>query len=76
MRLCGTIRAFADSEFAFVESSQGQTKEEQKYPLIWLRDNCQCSECFHPGASSRMIDWAKFSFDNAKLKAVDVISLT
>lgn len=31
-----------------------------KFPSIWLRDNCQCSECFHVGSTSRTIDWEKF----------------
>lgn len=71
-RFYSTIRAFTDNEFAFVESGDGPKKEQLKYPLIWLRDNCQCSECFHPDATSRLIDWENFSMENAKLKAVEV----
>lgn len=25
------------------------------YPYIWMRDNCQCSECFHQSSKGRMI---------------------
>ncbi|XP_041975210.1 gamma-butyrobetaine dioxygenase-like [Aricia agestis] len=41
-----------------------------KFPYVWLRDNCQCAECFHPTAKSRVVDWAKFNLDS---KPKDVI---
>ncbi|MFV0543440.1 MAG: gamma-butyrobetaine hydroxylase-like domain-containing protein [Marinicella pacifica] len=25
------------------------------YPYLWLRDNCQCPNCFHPIAFARMV---------------------
>lgn len=28
-----------------------------KFPVTWLRDNCQCSKCFHPGSTSRILTW-------------------
>ncbi|CAO1411489.1 unnamed protein product [Diamesa hyperborea] len=31
-----------------------------EYPFVWLRDNCQCSECFHETSLSRIINWEKF----------------
>ena len=31
-----------------------------EYPFVWLRDNCQCEECFHQSSSSRIINWEKF----------------
>lgn len=34
-----------------------------EFPLIWLRDNCQCIECFHPPTYTRTIDWNNFDFD-------------
>lgn len=37
--------------------------EELKFPLVWLRDNCQCSQCFHTVSNSRTIDAEKFDFD-------------
>lgn len=68
-RFYSTIRAFTDNEFEFIESGEDQKKYQTKYPLIWLRDNCQCSKCFHLEATSRLIDWKNFSLGNAKLKA-------
>lgn len=38
-------------------------EEELKFPLIWLRDNCQCSQCFHVMSNSRTIDAEKFNFN-------------
>ena len=29
-------------------------KETGEYPYVWLRDNCQCSTCFHPVSKSRL----------------------
>jgi len=29
--------------------------EQTSYPYIWLRDNCQCSVCFHSGAVTRRL---------------------
>ena len=26
-----------------------------KYPFVWLRDNCQCERCFHPNTKSRLV---------------------
>lgn len=40
-----------------------QKLEELKFPLIWLRDNCQCSQCFHAMSNSRTIDAEKFNFN-------------
>ncbi|MPC53614.1 Gamma-butyrobetaine dioxygenase [Portunus trituberculatus] len=25
------------------------------YPYLWLRDNCQCTKCFHPMSQSRRV---------------------
>lgn len=44
--------------------------KEFKYPLVWLRDNCQCSNCFHAQSKSRIIDWTKFKFENAQPKSI------
>lgn len=46
--------------------------EEFKYPLVWLRDNCQCSSCFHAQSKSRIIDWTKFDIRNAQPKSISV----
>lgn len=34
-----------------------------QFPYVWLRDNCQCEQCFHPSAKSRIIDWSKFDLN-------------
>lgn len=31
-----------------------------KYPAIWLRDNCQCDQCYHKGSNSRTVNWCNF----------------
>lgn len=53
------------------EKSTGKS-DQLKYPLLWLRDNCQCSSCFHEQTKSRTIDWAKFDLNNAQPKTVSV----
>ena len=30
--------------------------EDSSYPHIFLRDNCQCEQCFHPHALSRKLN--------------------
>lgn len=30
-----------------------------KYPSVWLRDNCQCSECFHGATRARKSHWER-----------------
>lgn len=34
-----------------------------KFPFVWLRDNCQCDQCFHRTAKSRILDWTKFDIN-------------
>lgn len=46
--------------------------EQLKYSLIWLRDNCQCPNCFHQQTKSRTIDWTKFDLKDAQPKTVSV----
>lgn len=40
-----------------------------RYPFVWLRDCCQCSECFHPVAKSRRTDLKDLDL-NARPKTV------
>lgn len=42
-----------------------------EYPVIWLRDNCQCEECFHQPTHTRTLDWDCFNFD-VQLEDFDV----
>ncbi|XP_046963775.1 gamma-butyrobetaine dioxygenase [Vanessa cardui] len=34
-----------------------------QFPSVWLRDNCQCEQCFHQSAKSRIIEWSKFDLN-------------
>lgn len=64
-----------DRRFLIVDvniSENDLKTEELKYPLIWLRDNCQCSNCFHAQSKSRTIDWTKFDIRNAQPKSISV----
>lgn len=37
--------------------------ESLQFPYVWLRENCQCEQCYHPSAQSRILDWNKFDLD-------------
>lgn len=56
----------------FNKNGSASNNDQLKYPLIWLRDNCQCSSCFDAQTKSRIIDWAKFNFKNAQPKSISV----
>lgn len=43
----------------------------EKYPLVWLRDNCTCDNCYHKESKSRIINWANFNVD-IKAKNIEV----
>lgn len=67
------VNTSTDGRFMIVDKKTGASaSDKHKYPLIWLRDNCQCSECFHAQSKSRTIDWTKFDFKNAQPKAISV----
>ncbi|XP_050669760.1 gamma-butyrobetaine dioxygenase [Leptidea sinapis] len=38
------------------------------FPNVWLRDNCQCEQCFHVTAKSRIIDYNNFNVDTKPVK--------
>lgn len=71
-RFLSDIRAFVENRFITIETKSSTKREHLKYPLIWLRDNCQCDKCFHETSSSRTIHWETFSFDDAKVKSFSV----
>lgn len=54
-----------------VVNEPGKQLNHVKFPLVWLRDNCQCSHCFHPEVNRRILDWNQFEFDQ-KLKSFSV----
>ena len=39
------------------------------YPYVWLRDNCRCEKCFHPGSRSRL-----FLMTNLDLNIIPVVA--
>lgn len=41
------------------------------FPLVWLRDNCQCEKCYHEQSSSRILNWDSFNVD-VKTEFVEV----
>lgn len=43
----------------------------EKFPLVWLRDNCTCDKCYHRESKSRIINWTDFNVD-VKAKTVEV----
>ncbi|KFB45216.1 AGAP012477-PA-like protein [Anopheles sinensis] len=53
-------------------ASPGLASERFEFPGVWLRDNCQCSECFHRGSSSRVLNWETFDVDRARVIDVRV----
>lgn len=46
-----------------------------EFPIIWLRDNCQCPKCFDPQTYTRTIDWDNFDF-GVQPKRVQVSQLS
>lgn len=50
-----------NEKFIVVQENTGNAKSEPlKFPGVWLRDNCCCTQCFHPTSKSRKHDWDKF----------------
>jgi len=47
----------------------GEQKLEKKFPNIWLRDNCTCSQCYNKITSEIEIDIGKLSL-NPKAKYI------
>ncbi|KRT80841.1 hypothetical protein AMK59_5280, partial [Oryctes borbonicus] len=43
-----------------------------KFPLVWLRDNCTCENCFHKSSQSRIINWKEFDVD-VKVRSIEAI---
>ncbi|XP_055588851.1 gamma-butyrobetaine dioxygenase-like [Uranotaenia lowii] len=61
----GAVFEQTSSRSVAVELIDGRRFE---FPLIWLRDNCQCRECFHPGSYSRILNWENIDVDSIRLK--------
>ena len=50
-----------DKRRVIVEDLSGGQSHE--YPWVWLRDNCQCSECYEPISHCRIINLTEWSLD-------------
>lgn len=68
------VSATSDQRYVTIDfKNDSKCQSEQlKFPLIWLRDNCQCSTCFESISRSRTIDWTKFKLSDAQLKTMTV----
>jgi len=49
--------------------------EQTSYPYIWLRDNCQCSMCFHASTMTRRLHFHNVDFNVMPLN-VEVVATT
>lgn len=38
--------------------------EPLQFPSVWLRDNCQCSACFHVNTKSRQTNWKRANVES------------
>ena len=45
----------------FLELESGN--EVEKFPYVWLRDNCQCEKCFEQKSFSRVVNLNEFPVD-------------
>lgn len=73
VRLCKSYSTSANVTAKLSDSDTTLTvnigsSEVYKYPYTWLRDNCQCSECFHKGSQSRTLNWDNF---DVRIKPMD-----
>ncbi len=59
---------FEETHFELFLKS-GDQKLEKKFPNIWLRDNCTCSQCYNKITSEIEIDIGKLSL-NPKAKHI------
>lgn len=62
-----SISASVENRFVVIANED----VKYKYPLIWLRDNCQCPNCYHIHSKSRTINWELNRY-NTEPKSVSV----
>ncbi|CAH1259077.1 Hypp2145 [Branchiostoma lanceolatum] len=56
----------SSSEAVEVEWSAGGV---DRFPYIWLRDNCQCSECFQADLNKRLVLTSELDLDVSPVRA-------
>ena len=64
-------KAKSDATASAAVADSIDLKCEMKFPTVWLRDNCQCSECFHDTTKSRKINWERCN-NETSIRAVQV----
>lgn len=57
-----TLSVSSCKKFLVVDEPKNQLNHSQ-FPLVWLRDNCQCRQCFHPEVNRRILDFSQFNCD-------------
>ncbi|XP_060661590.1 gamma-butyrobetaine dioxygenase [Drosophila nasuta] len=55
----------------YIELRAANDEHPLKFPSIWLRDNCQCSECFHGATRARKSHWERGPVSHAAAQAVN-----
>jgi gamma-butyrobetaine hydroxylase len=60
------MRVEARSRGVEVEWDDGS---RSRFAAIWLRDNCRCPDCLHPGTQERLLDTADLAADVAPASA-------
>uniref|UniRef100_A0A182J4B3 Uncharacterized protein n=1 Tax=Anopheles atroparvus TaxID=41427 RepID=A0A182J4B3_ANOAO len=68
-----TAASFDAHSSRVVLTVESSSAERFEFPAVWLRDNCQCSGCFHRGSSSRVLNWESFDVDRVRVATVRVI---
>lgn len=79
------VSAFFQDRYVVIDASKTAVEKSPlhdkndgellKYPIVWLRDNCQCSNCFHKGSSSRVLDWCTFDVNVAPIEVIVCLSI-
>ena len=64
-------RAKINEHLETVDVKFENNEQPLSYPFVWLRDCCQCDECFHPDSKARMLLLEDLQLDS-KPRTVDV----
>ena len=54
-RMNAPVRPAVAMSFDMSGSSKSKDGTIDRYPSVWLRDNCQCSSCFDPSSRQRKL---------------------
>lgn len=53
-------------------SASSSSSSPSSFPLIWLRDNCRCPQCFNPDAKSRQVPFKNLDANSVRLNTVSL----